>query len=128
MDQDPDPDSLFIPNDGGGDDDQVWEPPNFERDEEDEMLGWDASNNDLGASMRSQRPTIRDLKAPPVRANRDIPPEVRQDREVGESLDAANMPPTQRLSQVSIFACGVCLLLYSPRKADPLMQLQGMFD
>ncbi|KAK4619625.1 DNA repair protein rad9 [Fulvia fulva] len=97
MDEEPDPDSLFIPNDGGGDDDQAWEPPNYERDEEDEMLGWDASNNDLGASMRSQRPTIRDLKtAPPARTNRDT----RQDREFGKSPDLANMPPTQRLSQL----------------------------
>lgn len=94
-DDDPDPDSLFIP-DNRGDDDQTWDPPNYEQDEDDEMLGWDASNENLG----SFRPTIRDVNKsrPPPRNVRDI---ASQD----EGLE-----PTQRLSQVSVILV-ICMLL-----------------
>ncbi|EME76845.1 uncharacterized protein MYCFIDRAFT_14840, partial [Pseudocercospora fijiensis CIRAD86] len=57
-DDDPDPESLFIPT-AGGDDDQTWDPPDYEQDD-DEMLGWDASNDNFSASIR---PTIRDLSS-----------------------------------------------------------------
>lgn len=87
-DDDPDPDSLFVPE-NGRDDDQTWDPPNYEQEEEDEMLGWDASNENLG----SFRPTIRDVNKsqPPPRNVRDI---------VGSQDEG--LEPTQRLSQVSV--------------------------
>ncbi|KAK4494038.1 hypothetical protein PRZ48_015225 [Zasmidium cellare] len=84
-DDDPDPDSLFLSN-NGGDDDQTWDPPNYEQEEEDEMLGWDASNENLG----SFRPTIRDVnKRPPPRSVRD-----------NVSSQDEGLEPTQRLSQL----------------------------
>lgn len=87
-DDDPDPESLFVPNDGR-DDDQTWDPPNYEQGEDDEMLGWDASNDNLG----SMRPTIRDV-------NKARPPP-RKVRDTGFSQDEG-LEPTQRLSQVSM--------------------------
>ena len=99
-DEDPDPDSLFVP-DGGAEDDQAWDAPNYENDE-DEMLGWDASNDNFTASMR---PTIRDLSGrstaqQPGRGtyNPDaLKPRRQADLERG-------IEPTQRLSQASILS------------------------
>lgn len=87
--EDADPDSLFVPLDGG-DEDQAWDEPNYDREEE-EMLGWDA-NDDPSASMR---PTIRDInrKAEPPKTTRDT-------RDANQSQEAG-LEPTQRLSQVS---------------------------
>lgn len=96
--EDPDPDSLFVP-DGGADDDQAWDAANYDNDE-DEMLGWDASNDNFTASMR---PTIRDL------SGRGMAPQTgrdTQDPEASRPQRQANLErgidPTQRLSQVSI--------------------------
>ena len=93
--EDPDPDSLFVP----ADDDQAWDAPNYDNDE-DEMLGWDASNDNFTASMR---PTIRDL------SGRGMAPQTgrdTQDPEATRTQRQANLErgiePTQRLSQVSI--------------------------
>ncbi|CZT15907.1 related to rad9 protein [Ramularia collo-cygni] len=84
---DPDPESLFMPQDGA-DDDRTWDPPNYERDDEEEMLGWDASNDDLSATMR---PTVRDLTRP-ARASEST-------RESAQSSQDG-VAPTQRLSQL----------------------------
>lgn len=84
-----DPESLFMPQDEA-DDDRTWDPPNYERDDEEEMLGWDASNENLSASMR---PTVRDLTRP-ARA-----PEATHD---STQLSQGGIAPTQRLSQVSL--------------------------
>ena len=84
---DPDPDSLFVP---GGDEDQTWDPPNYENDEEEEMLGWDASNENPTASFH---PTFRDSGAVARPQQKRQPPPV----ESQEGLE-----PTQRLSQVSM--------------------------
>jgi cell cycle checkpoint control protein RAD9A len=83
-DPDPDPDSLFMP---GGDDDQTWDPPNYDNDEE-EMLGWDASAENPNASFR---PALRGSRAG-----------ASQDQDPYEGLGSQEgLPPTQRLSQVS---------------------------
>ncbi|PPJ57376.1 hypothetical protein CBER1_01424 [Cercospora berteroae] len=95
-DEDPDPDSLFVP-DGGAEEDQAWDAPNYENDE-DEMLGWDASNDNFTASMR---PTIRDLSGRSTAQqsgrgtnNSDaLKPRRQADLERG-------IEPTQRLSQL----------------------------
>ncbi|KAI6854614.1 hypothetical protein KC334_g22482, partial [Hortaea werneckii] len=63
--EDPDPESLFLPED------RTWDPPNYDGndDEEEEMLGWDAANERAG--MDFQR-TFRDSGsvAPPPRQQR----------------------------------------------------------
>lgn len=96
-DDDPDPESLFVPT-AGGDDDQTWDPPNYEQGE-DEMLGWDASNDNFSASIR---PTIRDLGSQ-IRPNmgRD---KVMPSHESGPESQSTvlGLAPTQRLSQVSM--------------------------
>lgn len=99
----PDPESLFMPQDEA-DDDRGWDPPNYERDDEEEMLGWDASNDDLNASMR---PTVRDLQRP-----------ARAPEGTGHSnqLTQDGLAPTQRLSQVSRITL-LTMLIY---RADQL--------
>lgn len=79
-------DSLFMPQ---GDDDQRWDPPNYEQDEGEEMLGWDASNDNPAASFH---PTFRDSGAA-------TKPQQQDKRETVASQEA--LEPTQRLSQVS---------------------------
>lgn len=86
--EEPDPESLFVPQDEA-DDDQPWDPPNYEQDDGEEMLGWDASNEVLSASMR---PTVRDLNRP-SRAHGST--------SGSSQLTQEGLPPTQRLSQVS---------------------------
>ena len=82
-DSDPDPESLFVPED----DERTWDPPNYEQEEE-EMLGWDASNSDPSASFH---PTFRDsgTVARP-----------QQKRHVPTVGSQEGLEPTQRLSQV----------------------------
>ncbi|KAK5680616.1 hypothetical protein LTS10_007549 [Elasticomyces elasticus] len=74
---DPDPDSLFVP----GEDDRVWNQPDYEQDDTEEMLGWDANNE-----HRSQQ-TFRDSGT--ARPNGEV-----------SSLSQAGLEPTQRLSQM----------------------------
>ncbi|KAK5118044.1 hypothetical protein LTR62_004090 [Meristemomyces frigidus] len=86
--EDPDADSLFMP---GGDEDRTWDPPNYEQDNSEEMLGWDTSNELPPASFHE---TFRDsgsaAKSQPHR--REIP-----------QISQEGVEPTQRLSQVSAF-------------------------
>ncbi|KAK0354326.1 hypothetical protein LTR91_016650 [Friedmanniomyces endolithicus] len=59
VESEPDSESLFMP---GGDEDTRWEPLNYEEDEAEEMLGWDANNEhpsqqtfrDSGTAARPQ--------------------------------------------------------------------------
>jgi cell cycle checkpoint control protein RAD9A len=81
---DTDPDSLFMPVD----DEQAWDPPNYE--EEEEMLGWDATNEHPSASFHQ---TFRDSGS---NGNRSIPVPPRR------FPDEEGLEPTQRLSQVSV--------------------------
>lgn len=94
----PDPESLFVPQDGG-EDDRTWDPPNYERDDEEEMLGWDASNENLSASMR---PTVRDLGRP-----------AKASESTGNSTQFSEegLAPTQRLSQVRLVILMHAMLL-----------------
>jgi len=83
-----DEDSLFIP---AGDDEQAWDPPNFDQDEEEEeMLGWDASNRMRGSEPQ---PTFRD-------SSRAVPPAKQAQQEQPPASQWDGLEPTQRLSQV----------------------------
>ena len=85
---DPDSESLFIP---GAVDDQTWDPPNFEPEEEEEMLGWDAS---LEHPSNRVHPTFRDSgTAAPQNQQPERGPAAFQSQE--------GLEPTQRLSQVN---------------------------
>jgi cell cycle checkpoint control protein RAD9A len=84
-DPDPDPESLFVP---GGDDDNTWDPPNYEQDEEEMLLGWDASNENPNASFH---PTFRDS------GTVARPQETRQPPAFASQ---EGLEPTQRLSQL----------------------------
>ena len=92
QDQDVDPgpddggDSLFVPQ---GDDDRTWDPPNYEQDDGEEMLGWDASNDNPAASFH---PTFRDSGSAAKPQRQGSP----QNAASQEGLE-----PTQRLSQAS---------------------------
>jgi cell cycle checkpoint control protein RAD9A len=86
---DPDPESLFIPE-VGQEDDQRWDPPSFDQNEEEEMLGWDASNDQLSASIR---PTLKDTSG----TRRQTQTVSREEQASQDGLE-----PTQRLSQVRI--------------------------
>lgn len=96
-----DEDSLFMP---AGDDERTWDPPNFDQDEEEEeMLGWDASNQLRGSEPQ---PTFRDSNraAPSAKQAQPEPP----------SQSDEGLAPTQRLSQVcSIPALGTTHMLTS---------------
>lgn len=83
-----DEDSLFMPP---GDDERTWDPANYENDEEEMMLGWDANNERISGP----RPTFQDSgsAAPPSRQQPSAP-----QQSVVESLEG--LEPTQRLSQV----------------------------
>lgn len=79
-------DTLFIPQ---GDEDRTWDPPIYEQDDGEEMLGWDASNDNSAASVH--------------RTFRDSGSAARQ-QQSAQQTDASQegLEPTQRLSQVSI--------------------------
>jgi cell cycle checkpoint control protein RAD9A len=101
--EDPDPESLFVPR-GDGDEDETWDTPNYQQDD-DEMLGWDVSNENFSASIR---PTIRDLSKSqqPSGADRDLA----QARTMSShGSDILGLQPTQRLSQVCMMAVPVML-------------------
>lgn len=83
-DVDPDPDSLFMPRD----DEQVWDPPNYEEDEE--MLGWDANNEHPSASFHQ---TFRDSGSA-AQSSKSMQPPLDNSQE--------GLEPTQRLSQVCV--------------------------
>ena len=85
--EEPESDSLFIP--GGEDDDQTWDPPNYEHEEEEEMLGWDASTEHPSASFH---PTFRDSGSTMKSQPQKHPPPATESQE--------GLEPTQRLSQV----------------------------
>ncbi|SMQ47252.1 unnamed protein product [Zymoseptoria tritici ST99CH_1A5] len=85
---DPDPESLFIPE-AGQDDDQRWDPPSFDQNEEEEMLGWDASNDQLNASAR---PTLKDIAG-----SRKATQNISQQQHPSQD----GLEPTQRLSQLN---------------------------
>lgn len=82
---DPDPESLFVP----GDDDQVWNPPEYENEEE-EMLGWDASNEDPRASFH---PTFTDSSTVASK---------NKTTQASAHASQGGIEPTQRLSQVCV--------------------------
>lgn len=82
-DSDPDPESLFMP---GGDDDRSWDPLNYDDDNGEEMLGWDASNENPSASFH---PTFRDSGS--ARPSR---------QQQGPKPSQEGLEPTQRLSQL----------------------------
>ena len=83
-DPDPDPESLFIP----GDDDNTWDAPNYEHEEDEEMLGWDASNENPSGSFH---PTFRD-------SGRVARPQ--EKRVLPAYPSQEGLEPTQRLSQL----------------------------
>ncbi|KAF7192230.1 DNA repair protein rad9 [Pseudocercospora fuligena] len=124
-DDDPDPESLFVPT-AGGDDDQTWDPPNYDQDE-DEMLGWDASNDNFSASIR---PTIRDLSSqnrPSMSRDTSMP-----SHESGpySQNTASGLAPTQRLSQVRTMMLMADAIYHTLVLFGRLtnLQLHGMFD
>lgn len=81
---DPDPDSLFMP---AGEMDQAWDPPNYDNEEAEEMLGWDASNSNPSTGFHQ---TFRD-SGTVGRPKASRPASV---------FDNEGLEPTQRLSQV----------------------------
>ncbi|GAB7351480.1 hypothetical protein MBLNU459_g2132t1 [Dothideomycetes sp. NU459] len=80
---DRDPESLFMPRDD--DDENRWDPPNYEYDEAEE-LGWDV-NADIHGSYH---PTVRDTGSHAASASASQ----------SNELDSEGLPPTQRLSQM----------------------------
>ncbi|KXL50958.1 hypothetical protein M433DRAFT_149219 [Acidomyces richmondensis BFW] len=80
---DPDPDSLFMP---AGEMDQAWDPPNYDNEEAEEMLGWDASNSNPSTGFHQ---TFRD-SGTVGRPKASRPASV---------FDNEGLEPTQRLSQ-----------------------------
>lgn len=92
-------DSLFLPQ---GDDDPTWDPPNYEPEGE-EMLGWDASNDNAAASFH---PTFRDSGS----AAKPKQQEAAQAAASQEGLE-----PTQRLSQVRSSNVVDCVVLIQSR-------------
>ncbi|KAK5132813.1 hypothetical protein LTR08_008614 [Meristemomyces frigidus] len=83
---DPESDSLFLP----GDEDQTWDPPNYNVNDGEEMLGWDANNEHPSASFH---PTFRDS------GSAARPPSQQHQRQASvESQEG--LEPTQRLSQM----------------------------
>lgn len=101
-----DPESLFMPVE----DEQAWDPPNYDEEEE-EMLGWDATNEHPSASFHQ---TFRDSGSA-ARPSIPVPPRSFPNDE--------GLEPTQRLSQVRWSLASQCLshrLIFK--------QLHGMFD
>lgn len=83
-DSDPDPESLFVPRD----DDNTWDPPNYDPDEEEEMLGWDASMDNPSGSFH---PTFRDSGTVARPQEKRVQPAYASQK---------GLEPTQRLSQL----------------------------
>ena len=78
-------DSLFVPNDM--DDERRWQEPNYDNEENEDLLGWDAS----GEMHSAVQPTLRD-------AGSHMPPS----RSVSNNdVDSQGLGPTQRLSQLN---------------------------
>ncbi len=71
----------------GGDEDPRWEPLNYEEDEAEEMLGWDANN---------EHPSQQTFRDSGTAARPQVHPEPSQE----------GLEPTQRLSQVSTWLHG----------------------
>ncbi|KAH9844820.1 rad9 protein [Teratosphaeria destructans] len=80
-----DTDSLFMP---GGDDDQTWDPPNYEDGDGEEMLGWDASAENPNASFQ---PALSGTGTR-IESHRQSDP---------DAASQEGLPPTQRLSQLN---------------------------
>ena len=91
-DADHDEESLFLPP---GDDDQGWDPPNYEPEEE-EMLGWDASNS---VQLSGPHPTFRDSNTASSHSRRQQQQQ-QQQQEQASAPSQDGLEPTQRLSQV----------------------------
>ncbi|PLB37748.1 putative DNA repair protein rad9 [Aspergillus candidus] len=80
-------DSLFVP----ADDDRQWDVSNEdERDETEDMLGWDATT-DQETFSASMGPRLRDIE----------PSMPLQEEQAVDQEEATGIPPTQRMSQVS---------------------------
>jgi cell cycle checkpoint control protein RAD9A len=87
----PDEDSLFMP---AGDDERTWDPPNFDQEEEEEeMLGWDATNEMRGSEPH---PTFRDSSKSAPQSKQG------EQQKQNQSQWEDGLEPTQRLSQVRI--------------------------
>ena len=78
------PDSLFVPQDE--DDERRWEEPDYDNEETEDLLGWDAS----GDMHNGFQPTLRDTVS-------QIPPAHGAQY---DSADSVGLAPTQRLSQI----------------------------
>nr|POF03872.1 hypothetical protein CFP56_21628 [Quercus suber] len=81
-----DSDSLFVP---GGDEDRLWDQPNYDEEDGEEMLGWDASGNHQSASFY-----------PASHGNLKVQPEMQKQLDGGYKLSQEGLEPTQRLSQL----------------------------
>jgi len=79
-----DSDSLFVPNDVDGD--RRWEEPDYDNEEAEDMLGWDA-NGELNSAYH---PTLRD-------AGSHAP---NQQTQQSDDSISQGLQPTQRLSQI----------------------------
>jgi cell cycle checkpoint control protein RAD9A len=87
----PDEDSLFMP---AGDDERTWDPPNFDQEEEEEeMLGWDATNEMRGSEPH---PTFRDSAKSAPQSKQG------EQQKQNQSQWEDGLEPTQRLSQVRL--------------------------
>jgi len=77
-------DSLFVPNDA--DDERRWEEPEYDNEETEDLLGWDAS----GEMNSGSGPTLRDTvsQIPPARAAQY------------DDAEYVGLAATQRLSQI----------------------------
>lgn len=84
-------DSLFVT---GGDEDRPWDPQNYDNEEGEEMLGWDASNENPNASFHQ---TFHDS------GTVARPTQERQQQRQAQPENGVEdrLEPTQRLSQAS---------------------------
>jgi cell cycle checkpoint control protein RAD9A len=89
-------DSLFVRDRTAVDEDQTWEPKNYDEDDG-EMLGWDTSNDRHSDGFR----LAHQGHATATRLPNDTHEEARPTQE--------GIEPTQRLSQVSIPVSFLCL-------------------
>lgn len=85
-DDDPDPQSLFVPEGDG--DEHRWDPPSYNNEEEEETLGWDANNEHPSAGFHQ---TFRNTGTP---AHQAVP------QRAAAPVSQDGLEPTQRLSQV----------------------------
>nr|POF13323.1 dna repair protein rad9 [Quercus suber] len=86
VDFDQNPDSLFVP---GDDEDRPWDTPNYDEQDGEEMLGWDASNDNSSVSFH---PAFRDSPS--------AQPDRRQLQDGDTMPSQEGLEPTQRLSQL----------------------------